>query len=1010
MALPVNLRAPDGSPANADEEHVASLLSEGYQLADQAAAPSVPTPASGRVNLIGPDGSPVNADASEVASLIEDGYRPASQAQVRQDHEAKEYGDLDSQFAAGAEGLAQGATMGIYGAVAGAISPEYERERRLRQQHNPITSTAAEIAGAVAPALLSGGTGAVGALARATPAAIEANLGTKLAGYLGGKAASWTASKAAGVAGRAVGLGLEGATDQAVRTVLDDAANGDVDVTAERMLDAAWTGFATGAALELGGAAIGAGIDAVGAGARKVAGKFSKPRTPEIEQAAREAAIPSRPTRPRDAIDSDLQKAEQAIADADAMGNPAAVEEAERVAERLRAERDNAIVRDNGLASDADLDLALKVETPEDAKQGWEALKANFTKVKTARELAGKFDETADSLTRDVTAKLDDLQRLKQNELDAYFNRSNKPKAIKAALEQEGIAWSPEQANRIISQNDQTLRAIEELRKDYALGDEVARRKLAPLKAAQQAIEGVQKHLTSIKGQGPISPDSRILRGSLEDIAQVFKAEDDLKSYLGQIAKKKGDVLTQAEATIQRIYMQKRSALQDPKLYGTALAEMQTVTNAIESKAIPAGRIFHNQFGRSKGLLGEHAGEHGFDELAEMDPAKIKALIKGLGDADSYKDETDFVRGLTRQIDLADAKAKYYPAPEGIHAKIAEARETVNAIIGDVRKAKILKGQRDEAAKLAREHEGVDKIVMALDALGAFLPGVHIAGRFMGAAGSAIKMFAGGADDAPKGMLGKLTDDAVKTQQSVTSAADSAVKAIFSPETKAALKSGATLSANAVQRAMERATALQDPNSPETQAFKASLQSVAEADPALAQALGAKVKARADFLASKMPPRVDPSDPLRATPGALDPATGRTNHRYVLAAVDPNGALERLSNGSGSAEDLETLRGLYPRRYQAFVNRVREKLRKQKRPPTQRERARLAYITGLPMSAIDSPDTIAWLQTLNAQPPEKESKNPNLAPARPNPSRGRSASYRSDSVYATRTDRVLSGE
>jgi hypothetical protein len=959
------------------------------------------------VNLIAPDGSAVNADAADLDGLLSDGYKLASQAQVRGQREAEEYGDTGSQVAAGLEGVAQGATLGAYGAVGSLLSPEYDRERRLRAQHNPVTSMAGEVVGAVAPALLSGGAGAGGAIARALPSAMEANLGAKLATALGEKAATWTASRAAGLAGRAVGYGIEGAADQAIRTVLDDAANGDVDVTAERMLDAAWTGFATGAALELGTAAVGAGAQAAIGGARKLA---RRARPPEIQEAAREAVVPARSTRPRADIDTDLGAAEQRLAEADALGDPVAVEQAESIANRLRMERDNAIVKENGLASDADLELALRVETPDEARSGWEALKANFTKVKTARELAQRFDDEADGLTRSVTERLDDLQRFKQNELDKYLNRSNKPKAIKAALEEEGTAWSPEQANRILAENEQTLQAIDELRKDYALGDEVARRKLGPLKSAREAIEGVQKHLTNLKGTGPISPDSRILRGSLDDIAAVFWAEDNLKSYLGQLAKKKGESMTQAEATLQRIYMRKRAALQDPKLYGTKLAEMQTVTNAIESKAIPAGRIFHNQFGRGKGLLGEHAGEHGFDELQEMDPSKVRALIKGLGDADSYKDEVDFVRGLTRNIDLADAKAKYYPVPDAVRAQIGEARQTVNAIVEDVRKAKILKAQRDEAGRLAREHEGLDKIMMGMDALGAFLPGVHIAGRLADGARSVFSLFTRGGNQPPKSMLGGLADDAAKTQASVIRSADDTVRAIFTPERKALGKATAVLGANAVQRAMRRAITLQDPNSPESQAFAASLQQVTQDDPALAQALATKVRERSSFLASKIPPQLDPSDPLRATPGQRDGATARKSHRYVIAALDPKAALERLSQGTGSAEDIETLRALTPRLYQVYVRRVQERMRKQKRPPTFRERQRLAYVTGMPMSASDEPATVAWYQGLKAFPVEPPSQNPNLAPAQPSAQPRPTPNSRDERTYATRTDRVLAGE
>lgn len=1005
--LPGAEQPPPVDDADLQAELLQPLPAEAPEVAAPEPAPATPQPTlsqDGRVYVVSRAGELGTIDQSELPTIGQQGFSLASQDDVAKQLEAEEYGDLGSQVGAGLEGVAQGATLGGYGAIASAIDDEYGEDLRKRAEYNPKTALAGELVGAVAPALLSGGTGAVGTAARFIPSAVEANLGMKLAGALGSKAAAWGAGRAGQLGARVAATALEGAVDNATRSTLDDAANGDVDITAERMLDAAWDGALVGGAFELGLA----GLGAAGRGARKLVSKVGKADVPEGALAAQadelEAAVaPASQSRPRADIDADLQVAEQRLAEADVIGDPITTSEAEEAVTRLQAERDNAIVADNGLASDNDLELQLQVDTPEQAAGGWEALKAKFSKVKNAKDLAQQFDDRADDLTKSITGRLDDLQRLKQNELDRYLNRSNKPKAIKAALEQEGTQWSPEQANRVLQENEQALNLIETIRKDYQLGDEVARRKLAPLKAAQEAIQGVKKHLTNLKAQGPVSPESRILRGSLEDIGAVFWAEDSLKSYLGQLAKKKGEVLTEAEANLQKIYMRKRAALQDPKLYGSKLAEMQTVTNAIESKAIPAGRVFHSQFGRSKGLLGEHAGEHGFDELLELDPGKIKGLLKNLDEADSYKDELDFIKGLNRNIDLAEAKAKYYPVPEGVQGKIAEARKTVNAIVEDLKSAKILKKQRDEAARLAREHEGIDKVWMALDAMAAFVPGVSLAGRFIGSAGSAVKLAAGigprAAEAAPKGRLGQLADGAIQTQEGVQKAADSTFKNFVGGLGKKPLREAGVMSANAIKRAIDQAQALQDPESRESQELGLNTAEIGNTDPGLAQALQGKVLARATFIASKIPPPIDPDDPLGRAAVPVDPITQRKIGRYVEAAMDPAKALQRLARGTGSPEDIETLKALYPRLYQDYTKRVVRKVQESNKPLTVAAKNRLAFTLGVP---VDRSQTPAYLSFYQSVPPL-----PGMTQGNPAPKPKGSGKFDPDTKGANQADEIL---
>jgi len=88
------------------------------------------------------------------------------------------------------EGLAQGATMGAYGALANLADEGYGERLSARADANQALATGSNVVGAVLPSLLSGGVGSAGALARLTPAGQLANLSTKLGVALSARAAT----------------------------------------------------------------------------------------------------------------------------------------------------------------------------------------------------------------------------------------------------------------------------------------------------------------------------------------------------------------------------------------------------------------------------------------------------------------------------------------------------------------------------------------------------------------------------------------------------------------------------------------------------------------------------------------------------------------------------------------------------------------------------------------------------------------------------------------------------
>jgi hypothetical protein len=225
----------------------------------------------GRVQLRDANGNAASVEEKEVGQALAGGeFRLESAEEYEARARAKERSTAGQKAITAGEGALRGATFGLGTAAAAELGgEEYRRAARERQAENPNLAIGAEIAGSVLPSLLSGGSGAVGAAARLSPAAlagraagaVERGAGAIL-GSAGGQGALATAARAgikAG-AGAAIETSLYGMGSE-----LADASLEGVDWTAERAL----AGLLSGA--ELGGKAGGA----IGAGG-VIAGRIAK--------------------------------------------------------------------------------------------------------------------------------------------------------------------------------------------------------------------------------------------------------------------------------------------------------------------------------------------------------------------------------------------------------------------------------------------------------------------------------------------------------------------------------------------------------------------------------------------------------------------------------------------------------------------------------------------------------------------------------------------------------------
>lgn len=196
------------------------------------------------------DGQSIEVADEDVKFYVDRGYEPeTSFGAVARAAATPEDGGALGAANAGARSFWSGLTLGASDIASSALSTDAEREQiRAERAAHPIASGAGEIAGLVAPAILTGGASlpesGAGLGARA--------LASTPAGYLGRFAAEGA------TAGRAIG-GLEGAAKiaaysglegagQAAGSYVSEVALGDRDLTAEGLAGALGHGFAFGAA------------------------------------------------------------------------------------------------------------------------------------------------------------------------------------------------------------------------------------------------------------------------------------------------------------------------------------------------------------------------------------------------------------------------------------------------------------------------------------------------------------------------------------------------------------------------------------------------------------------------------------------------------------------------------------------------------------------------------------------------------------------------------------------
>lgn len=220
-----------------------------------------------------------NLDTGEIGSLPADqasqaiasgSWAQASNEEFRKAELEVKHGGLGGLAKAGVAGAARGLSFGTSDLAARKLNPELADEMAELKEVHPITSTVTELGGAVAPMLLSGGTGAVAKGAALAPTSLVGRAGAVVARGAEAVVGTEATSLLGRVAQRAIPMAAQGALEGAAYgagQVVSENALGGHEITAEKLLTGAEHGMFIGGAV---GGGLGAATELGKAAAQKV--------------------------------------------------------------------------------------------------------------------------------------------------------------------------------------------------------------------------------------------------------------------------------------------------------------------------------------------------------------------------------------------------------------------------------------------------------------------------------------------------------------------------------------------------------------------------------------------------------------------------------------------------------------------------------------------------------------------------------------------------------------------
>jgi hypothetical protein len=225
----------------ADEDASSGLQSGAFALTKGQSVP-----------VTSPDGTIGTVPSEQLADALGSGFQLSTEGAVRQKELASRHSGLGEVVKTGLEGAASGLTFGGSDYAARKLAPEYADQMAERKEYLPTVRMGGEVAGAVAPMLLSGGTGAVAKGAALAPTSLVGKAGALAARGAEAVVGTEGTSLLARAAQRAIPMAAQGAVEGAAYgagQVVSENALGGKEITAEKLLAGAEHGMFLGGAV-----------------------------------------------------------------------------------------------------------------------------------------------------------------------------------------------------------------------------------------------------------------------------------------------------------------------------------------------------------------------------------------------------------------------------------------------------------------------------------------------------------------------------------------------------------------------------------------------------------------------------------------------------------------------------------------------------------------------------------------------------------------------------------------
>ena len=895
-----------GKTVEVPDEQVTEAIKSGRYTAQTGAQIPVVNTATGEAGSIA---------AEEAYKLFnEDSFAFETGTQRTERKAQEKYGEgLGAEAAAAGLGALRGASLGLSDVlIEGLGGEDAAKAVDEYRKRNPYASTGGEIAGAVAPAILTGAGGAVGTAARLTPAGATARAG--LAAERGAAALLGTGAKSAAgrivqsIVPKAAGSAIEGAVYGA-GAAISEAALGDTELTAENLLsNVGW-----GALIGGGSAAALSGAGLAARGSLKLAAKGAKGTAEAIESlyenATGKKAAPG--------LGKLWAKASGVVSGADDdvlgtyFGGPASKQM------RQRAVQPESVLDDYSQRLRQNYDDLLKhanAVTPESL--GNAKLKGIGKVIKRGNE--NLVASTASYQLEEIGMQLDEMIKAGQGEYTTAGLKALRAK-VKAHSKRVMANFDADDAN------EQIFMVMDTAKRDIGKHVQKLRRSTMKDSAWRQTYEALRDSEGGVYRNLKTHLENEQLYGDAAQIQQAINAK--WTNHLGQENYRNSFAVKMGSDNFDDVYVANdtkfRSFVRD--LTSTDSNDYRYITHHVRSK---------------KELIDEIAKHYDLDDQVRKSVQEsgkaAEDFMKALNEA-----QTDVVAiNQLRELEqLSSAKVLGAAGGAGIGYLVGEEEGAlVGAVLGGL-------ARPGQAIRQLATLERINK--SAGGKIKAAVRGMLRAGQGTGKAAS---------ETAEQTVFTEYMSRARRATAPVS------VKTVQLGEKRKDERSRAAAFKN---RRAELAELITNPDLASRRVTEALLP-LQDAAPETTRALADKTIGAAQFLYEKMP-KPPPSVEQSLTPKAWRPTEAEIVRweRYLRAVEDPQSVLRNLSRGTISQEEVETMQTIYPKLHLGVVEALNENLAELQRELPRKTRTQLSLWFGVPVDATLTPDFISMIQQIH---------------------------------------------